>query len=436
MTIDFVPAFQLSCGVQSYAWGKIGASSKAAQYGTTTPGFTIDEKTPYAELWMGTHPSCPSQSLANSTLLSTIIASDPTAYLGSKIVAHFGPDMPYLFKVLAIGKALSIQAHPSKKLAEKLNAERPDVYKDANHKPEMALAITPFEGFCGFRPLSSISTYLTSVPELAALIGPQALSTLVAIATPSIQNLDDATASPAQKVALKQVFEALMTAPDDLVKEELAKLVARYKAGGTLVSEDEKAEEGLTELVLQLESEFPGDVGVFCAFLLNVVKLQAGEAVFLRADEPHAYISGDIIECMATSDNVVRAGLTPKLRDVPTLVSMLTYITAPPDAQLMSPTSFRSLPNTLLYDPPIEEFSVLHTKLAANVDEAQPGVDGPSILIVTNGAGELVCEGIEGSLKEGSVWFVAAGKEVKLKANGGEEGLQVYRAFVEAPESS
>lgn len=83
-----------------------------------------------------------------------------------------------------------------------------------------------------------------------------------------------------------------MTAPDDLVKEELAKLVARYKAGGTLVSEDEKAEEGLTELVLQLEIEFPGDVGVFCAFLLNVVKLQAGEAVFLRADEPHAYISG------------------------------------------------------------------------------------------------------------------------------------------------
>jgi len=115
---------------------------------------------------------------------------------------------------------------------------------------------------------------------------------------------------------------------------------------------------------------------------------------------------------------------------------MLTYITAPPDAQLMSPTSFRSLPNTLLYDPPIEEFSVLHTKLAANVDEAQPGVEGPSILIVTNGSGELVCEGIEGSLKEGSVWFVAAGKEVKLKANGGEKGLQVYRAFVEAPESS
>ena len=134
---------------------------------------------------------------------------------------------------------------------------------------------------------------------------------------------------------------------------------------------------------------------------------------------------------MATSDNVVRAGLTPKLRDVPTLVSMLTYTTAAPDAQLMSPTKFRGLAHTLLYDPPIEEFSVLATQLEAGQAETHPAIEGPSILIVTDGSGALAYGGEEdGALKAGSVWFVAAGQEVTFKAEG--EGLVVYRAFVEA----
>lgn len=134
---------------------------------------------------------------------------------------------------------------------------------------------------------------------------------------------------------------------------------------------------------------------------------------------------------MATSDNVVRAGLTPKLRDVPTLVSMLTYTTAAPDAQLMSPTKFRGLDNTLLYDPPIEEFSVLATKLEAGQAEIHPALEGPSIVIVTDGSGTLAFDGDEdGALKVGSVWFVAAGQEVTVKAEG--EGIVLYRAFVEA----
>lgn len=134
---------------------------------------------------------------------------------------------------------------------------------------------------------------------------------------------------------------------------------------------------------------------------------------------------------MATSDNVVRAGLTPKLRDVPTLVSMLTYTTAAPDAQLMSPTPFRGLEHTLLYDPPIEEFSVLATRLEASQAETHPALEGPSIFIVTDGIGALTFGGEkDGALKAGSVWFVAAGQEITVKAEA--EGLVVYRAFVEA----
>lgn len=106
----------------------------------------------------------------------------------------------------------------------------------------------------------------------------------------------------------------------------------------------------------------------------------------------------------------------------------------------MSPLPFRSLEHTLLYDPPIEEFSVLHTNLAAGVEEKQPGVEGPSVLIVTRGRGWLECEGVreekgEGELREGSVWFVSAGREVGLKA-AAEGGMEVYRAFVEVAESS
>lgn len=130
------------------------------------------------------------------------------------------------------------------------------------------------------------------------------------------------------------------------------------------------------------------------------------------------------------ADNVVRAGLTPKLRDVPTLVSMLTYTSLPADAQLMDPSAFRGLSHTTLYDPPIDEFSVLLTRLESGQAEVHPAIDGPSIVLVTEGKGRLTSGEIDGEIGEGSVWFVAAGQEVKLAAEG---QLEVYRAFVEAP---
>ncbi|CDZ97035.1 Mannose-6-phosphate isomerase [Phaffia rhodozyma] len=420
----FTPAFQLSTGVQSYEWGKIGSDSKAAQFGKTTKGFKIEEGKPYAELWMGTHPSCPSSRAETSELLSKIIASDPKAYLGPKVQERFGDDLPFLFKVLAIGKALSIQAHPNKQLAEQLHKDRPDVYKDDNHKPEMAIAITPFKAFVGFRPLAEIASFLSVVPEFSDLISSQAKTTFIACAGQTSLPLSH----DPSKVALREVFESLMTADEAEVKTQLAKLVNRYEVGGVEVNEEVETKE-LRELVRSLNEQFPDDIGVFCSFLLNVVSLEPGGGAFLKADEPHAYISGDIVECMATSDNVVRAGLTPKLRDVPTLVSMLTYYSAPPDAQLMNPDQFKSLAHTKLYDPPIDEFSVAHTHLPSGEKEKQPAVDGPSILLITEGTGKLICGEVESELETGAVWFIAAGQELELSANG---ALQAYRAFVEA----
>jgi mannose-6-phosphate isomerase len=141
----------------------------------------------------------------------------------------------------------------------------------------MAIAITPFSGFCNFRPLSEISIYLSTVPEFESLLAssnPHAVSSF----TPE---------SSDPKPALRAIFEALMTAPDDQVHSALDKLIARYEKGGA-----KKEEEGVAELAQRLAKQYPGDVGVFCVFLLNVVELKEGEAMFLQADEPHAYITG------------------------------------------------------------------------------------------------------------------------------------------------
>ncbi len=152
---------------------------------------------------------------------------------------------------------------------------------DANHKPEMALALTPFQAMCGFLPLARIADYIVDTHEFAALI-PQAIREQFL----SIASSDDST-GPAEKKALKDLFTAVMTAQEAVFKPELEKLVARYQSGGAKASEKE-----VVELALRLNSQFPGDIGVFCAFILNHLVLKPGEAIFLAAGEPHAYVSG------------------------------------------------------------------------------------------------------------------------------------------------
>ena len=396
---------------------------------------------------MGTHPTLPSTTPSGP--LSTLIASQPSL-VGDEIISAF-PDsaqgsLPFLFKVLSIGTALSIQAHPDKELAERLFNERPDVYKgefrtcvglrgavpakeqlsgrevgnrqsrastnkakrvpvgkkgmaldgrrsltpgphwrynsvrrhsrgrtviervrqntatgllgdeakrqhmtirrtggrievrdsarvsaprprvaygidsastlsphkqslnapdlfylrcsvacrtalhtdctDNNHKPEMAIALTPFLAFLNFLPLSSILEHLQTVPELSSVVS----SSLISSLSSSLSSSSDAC-TPEQKKILQEVFAAYMTLPPATVSEVLDKITARHKAGGDKVTRLEK-EGGLVELVEMLNGQYPGDVGVLCVYLLNVVQLKRGEAAFLGANMPHAYISG------------------------------------------------------------------------------------------------------------------------------------------------
>jgi mannose-6-phosphate isomerase len=145
----------------------------------------------------------------------------------------------------------------------------------------MALALTPFTALCGFLPLPKIADYLSNVREFAALI-PAGI----------IERFKSASASstptgPEEKAALRDVFAAVMTADDSLVKSSLFTLVQRYRTG-----ESKPEEQEVVDLVLTLNEQFPGDIGIFCAFLLNYLSLQPGEAIFLGAGEPHAYVSG------------------------------------------------------------------------------------------------------------------------------------------------
>ncbi|KAI0366040.1 mannose-6-phosphate isomerase [Pilatotrama ljubarskyi] len=428
--------FKIIPTTQQYDWGKIGLSSKVAQYAAACrlPGFALDENAPYAELWMGTHHSSPSRLASTHETLSSHLAAHPEL-IGARVVERFRDagaaegNLPFLFKVLAIEKALSIQTHPDKAMAERLHKERPDVYKDANHKPEMALALTPFQALCGFLPLPRIAEFLAAVPEFAALVPPAIVSQFYSAAASA-----DPT-GPQEKAALKDVFSAVMTADPALFRPQLEQLVARYEAGeeGCVL----EVEREVKDLVIRLHGQFPGDIGVFCAFMLNHLTLEPGQAIFLAAGEPHAYVSGDIVECMATSDNVIRAGLTPKLRDVPNLVAGLTYNAAHASKHLVEPSAFDSAAHSTLYDPPIPEFSVVRTVLGVGEREAHPPVDGPSIAIVTEGRGEVNWggsgeeEGGRLDVGEGEVFFVGAGQGIEVKTDG-EGELVIHRAFVEA----
>lgn len=418
--------FKIAPTTQQYDWGKVGSSAKVAQFAAKSNlhGFAIDESAPYAELWMGTHPKSPSHVFSSGEELSKHLASHPEL-IGKPVADRFDASngsLPFLFKVLSIEKALSIQSHPDKATAEKLHAEQPDIYKDPNHKPEMALAITPFHAMCGFRPLTSIAESLQSTPELAALIPNSIQEAFVS------QSGSETPTGSAEKTALRDLFAAVMTAEESAFQLQLEAIVKRYSGNQTNPGESEE----LVELVLRLNSQFPGDIGIFCAFLLNYITLSPGEAIYLGAGEPHAYVSGECMECMANSDNVIRAGLTPKLRDIPNLISGLTYNASAPSKHFVFPTVFSDSGASTLYDPPAPEFSVVQVRLASGKEELHRAVDGPSVAIVTEGVG-IVSWGSGERLDVGlgDVIFIGAGTQLTLTPTG-DHGMVVYRAFVEA----
>ena len=412
--------YRLQCKTQSYDWGKLGDVSKVAAYAKAS-GTTVDDKTPYAELWMGTHPNAPSIAMDEYGTPLRDLIKDNVDLSTKAVYDQYEGDLPFLFKILSIRKALSIQAHPDKALGSRLFKEFPQNYKDPNHKPEMALALTPFEALCGFRPLNEIAQHLEKYYELKELLGKDVSEEFLATVQTSGSSTSEKDVAH-NKDILRKVFGALMRSSQDTVTHLLSKLITRLN--------ESEANDTISKLVIRLDQQYPGgDVGVFSCLMLNYVIMEPGQAIFLGANEPHAYLSGDCVECMAASDNVVRAGLTPKFKDVDVLVNMLTYRYGSAESQKMTPVKFGN--HSLLYDPPIDEFSVVWTKMEAEESETHKPIEGPSVLIVTSGSGTMTGEALKTEsdyeLKEGYVYFVGA--NTPLVAQSGSSGLEFYRAY-------
>lgn len=316
--------------VQNYDWG-----SKTA----LTQLFSIPnpEHLPMAELWMGAHPKASSLVInpktGHSIPLIDLIANDPEKILGKKIARTFAR-LPFLFKVLCAAKPLSVQVHPSKKYAKvgfaKENAAGIPIdspirnYKDDNHKPELIYAVTPFKAMNAFRPLDEIAELLD----------------FVSAAHPEIQFF---VQSPS-KEKLAKLFAQILSLSGE--QKELAL--------GVLKAALNSRQGEPWNTIKQMVSLYPEDTGLFVPLLLNVVELQPGEAMFLYARTPHAYIHGVGLEIMANSDNVLRAGLTNKHIDVPELIANVDFIPKKGKNLFIEP---QKSGNICKYHIPVEDFA-------------------------------------------------------------------------------
>lgn len=420
----------LTCPAQTYAWGKPGLESTVAQL-TKAAGGEVDESKPYAELWVGTHPNGPAKTEDDATELMEYLKANPELVSSDKDqqedCAKNG--LPYLFKILSVDKALSIQAHPDKKLAEKLHAERPDVYKDPNHKPEMACAVTQFEALCGFLPIAETIENILATPELEELLKANDDAKALLENEEALKSTEEAK----EKENLKVLFDVLMNSEDALVAKQTEALEKRLEA---LSDEDLKFP---NKLALRLVKDYPGDVGVFCAYFMCYRVLEPGQAVFLGANEPHAYLAGDCAEIMACSDNVVRAGLTPKLRDTPTLCSMLTYRQPSHEGAEFHPGNLlngrKSGEHSEIYAPPdpaVTEFQM--ERIVLKSDDGAYKLEASSygsVILVLEGEGTGKSEGTsakegeeeaakkskhENELRRGDIFFQPCGSELTIEA--------------------
>ncbi|MGY3975588.1 mannose-6-phosphate isomerase, class I [Aeromonas mytilicola] len=310
-----LPSFLLMQNpIQGYDWGSHDAL-------TTLFGIPNPAGKPQAELWMGAHPNgCSEVTLAGDVQkLSTLIESAPAAVLGDATVARFG-SLPFLFKVLCAEKALSIQVHPSKAQAEAGFAREEAAgidakaanrnYKDPNHKPELVFALTPYQAMNGFR----------AIPAILALFDAMALPALAELTAALRQSQDEA--------GLQHFFHQMLILDGARKEEALTGLLA-YAAA--------RQDDETFALITSLAAQYPGDVGLFSPLLLNVVTLKPGQAMYLDACTPHAYVRGTGLEIMANSDNVLRAGLTPKYIDVAELLDCTRCLPKPDDQILLAP---------------------------------------------------------------------------------------------------
>ncbi|MFZ4302711.1 mannose-6-phosphate isomerase, class I [Streptomyces cinereoruber] len=353
---------------------------------------------PQAELWMGAHPAAPSQVFRGETLapLDRIVADDPEGELGAVTLRRFGPRLPFLVKLLAADAPLSVQVHPDLAQAQAgfarenalgvpLDAEHRN-YRDDQHKPEMIVALTPFRGLCGFRDPEDCAALLDSlrVPALRPYI-----ETLRTVPEPQ---------------ALAQVFRAFLRPSAELlgaVARALA-VAAAGPAGAHIAAYD------------RIAQAYPGDPGLLSSLMLRYVELSPGEALFLGAGVPHAYLSGLGVEIMASSDNVLRCGLTSKHVDAEELIRIVRF-DAPP-TRILSPREAGE--GEEVYPAPVDDFRLSRYLLRAGGPRQCVTLDAPQIVLCTAGTVSVLSSKENFGIGPGQAVYVPAGADTALEGAG------------------
>ncbi|MGM0451627.1 MAG: mannose-6-phosphate isomerase, class I [Thermodesulfobacteriota bacterium] len=347
--------------IMDYAWGsKTAIQSLLGK----PPG-----PDPWAELWMGAHPKAPGKIHCDgqTVALDRLIEQAPEAIVGPAIAEKFERTLPYLFKVLAAEQPLSIQAHPDRAMAaegfERENAEGIPIaaahrnYRDPWPKPEIICALEPFDALYGFRPPAAMT-------ELLQRFCPASL----AAAGKALQRSPDGA-------GIKTLFETLLTLAQDRKTEVIEE--ARRNAA------DIQSEE--SRWIVRLHDAYPEDIGVLSPLILNLVRLEPGQAMFLPAGCLHAYLSGVGIELMANSDNVLRGGLTRKHIDVGELLRVLQFAPSTPEILEPEPAG----PGQWRYRLTVDEFALSVICLAGAKPYAGPAQHSAEILLCVNGTARI-----------------------------------------------
>jgi len=404
---------RLRCGVMHYAWGD--RCFIPALLGRPHPA-----PEPWAEFWMGAHPRNPSRALLDGleVPLPDLLTQAPAETLGAACAARFHGALPYLFKVLAAAAPLSIQCHPDREQAalgfaaeeaRGVPIDAPDrSYRDRNHKPELLVALKPFHVLRGFRPLPEIGRLLGGIPEIAPLAA-------------------DFRPTPEGLKAFYGRFMRLEPSQVDAVLTPLVRRLERRAAERPYGSDE--PEHWILRADRCFSREGRRDRGLLSIYLLNLIRLEPGQAIHLPPGVLHAYLEGAGLEIMANSDNVLRGGLTSKHVDVEELLDKVRFEGGEPE--ILEPRSIG--PHEERWEAPAEEFALSRVRVEEGADLVLDAGHGPEIILpVEEVPGTRVCllddgGGVVG-LERGEAAFLPAAAGALLRARDGSATL--YRAAV------
>lgn len=387
--------------VQEYSWGSKTIIPKLL-------GKKYPTKKPQAELWMGSHPKLPSEILSNGnhTPLDQVIHKNPKALLGKKAAHKFQGELPFLFKVLAVNRPLSLQAHPDEKQARSgyqkeikaripLSAENRN-FKDPNAKPEILCAVTPFWALCGFRPFEEMLTLIDMVHS------------------PTLKEISKPLKKDPHAAGLKRFFTQLM----NLVESKKAGVIAE-------VAKFARTHQTLNPAfhwITKLHKLHPNDIGMIAPLLLNLIHLREDEAIYFPPRQLHSYLEGFGMELMGNSDNVLRGGLTPKHLDVEGLIHILNF--SPARVHILKPIPVskaeKMIPSAL------QEFSLSMIEVRKNVSMTSRASRNIEMMICLKGNGTIEAGQKILKFRQGTSWLVPAAAGVyTIRGNA-----KIYKATI------